>query len=111
MQLHNLTYLAVILFSLGGLTMLDARNKLAFFADARAAALAVLLGVAVLLGWDAVGIALGIFFRGQTELLTGVMLAPQLPLEEPLFLLLNCYTTLMVFEALRLRLAKRGDAQ
>ena len=111
MNLVGFTYLAVILFSIGGLTLLDARHKIAFFVDAHAASLAVALGTAVLLGWDAIGIALGIFFRGQTTLLTGVMLGPELPLEEPLFLVLNCYTTLLVFESIRRRLARRGEAQ
>ena len=111
MNLVSFSYLAAILVSLGGLTILDVRHRLAFFADARAAGIAIALGVALLLGWDAIGISLGIFFRGQTTLLTGVMLAPQLPLEEPLFLVLNCYTTLLVFEAIRRRLAKAGDAR
>lgn len=111
MHLVGFTYLAILVFSIAGLALLDARFKIAFFVDARAAGLAVALGTTMLLGWDALGIALGIFFRGQTELLTGVMLAPELPLEEPFFLILNCYTTLVVFESLRRRLANRGSTK
>ena len=83
-------YLAVLLFSLTGLALIDYRYRLAFFENRMRAAAAVFLPVLFFLLWDAAGIVLGIFFRGQTAHLTGILLAPELPLEEPLFLALLC---------------------
>ena len=48
--------------------------------------LAVAAGTVFFLAWDAVGIAAGVFVKGDSLLLLGVDLAPQLPLEEPFFL-------------------------
>ena len=104
-------YLAVLLFSLTGLALIDYRYKLAFFSNWRRASASVFLPVVFFLLWDAAGILLGIFFRGQTDHLTGILLAPELPLEEPFFLLLLCYTTLILFLAFTRRVAKRGGSQ
>ncbi len=102
----SFVYLGLLLFSLSGLALLDWRFKLAFTVNPQASVLAVLVPAVYLLIWDAVGIGLGIFFVGQTTMLTGVMLAPQMPLEEPFFLLLLCYTTLIVFRAVEKRRTK-----
>lgn len=102
----SFVYLGLLLFSLSGLALLDWRFKLAFTVNFRSALLAVLIPAVYLLIWDAVGIGLGIFFIGNTTMLTGVLLAPEMPLEEPFFLLLLCYTTLIVFRAVEKRRAK-----
>jgi lycopene cyclase domain-containing protein len=107
----SFAYLAVLLFSLTGLALIDYRYKLAFFSNWRRASVSILLPVAFLLFWDAAGILLGIFFRGQTDHLTGILLAPELPLEEPFFLVLLCYTTLILFLSIRRGLAKRGGSK
>jgi lycopene cyclase domain-containing protein len=107
----SFAYLAVLLFSLTGLALIDYRYKLAFFENWRRASASVFLPVVFFLVWDAAGILLGIFFRGQTDHLTGILLAPELPLEEPFFLLLLCYTTLILFLAFTRRVAKRGGTQ
>ena len=62
-----------------------------------AGAVSIAVGVIFFLIWDLFGIANGIFFRGETVGLTGLLLAPELPLEEVLFLTLLCYSTLEVF--------------
>ena len=103
-------YLAVLLFSLTGLALIDYRYRLAFFENRMRASAAVFLPVLFFLLWDAAGIVLGIFFRGQTAHLTGILLAPELPLEEPVFLALLCYTTLILFLSIRRGLAKRSAA-
>ena len=59
--------------------------------------MSITVGVVFFLIWDLFGIANGIFFRGETVGLTGLLLAPELPIEEVLFLTLLCYTTLEVF--------------
>ena len=93
----SLTYLGLLAFSLAGLGLIDWKFGLAFFGQPIRALLTLAIPTIFFLIWDASGIALGVFFKGQTQLLTGVMLAPEIPLEEPLFLLLLCYTTLVVF--------------
>lgn len=93
-------YLLALLVSLTGLTLLDYRFKLVFFRDWLAGTVAIAVGVAFFLVWDLAGIIGGIFFRGHSHGLTGLMIAPELPLEEVFFLILLCYTTLEVFLAL-----------
>lgn len=92
-------YATALLVSLAGLLTLDWRHKLAFFASARKAAIAVFVPVLFFLGWDAAGVGLGIFFRGETAWMTGLQLAPEIPVEEVLFLTVLCLTTLEVFVA------------
>ena len=90
-------YLLALTVSLFGLFLLDRRFKLVFFKDWLAGTVAIVVGVAFFLIWDLFGITNGIFFRGETPGLTGLMVAPELPLEEVFFLTLLCYTTLEVF--------------
>jgi lycopene cyclase domain-containing protein len=90
-------YLLALVVSLLGLFGLDRRHKLVFFRDWLAGAVSISVGVVFFLIWDLFGIANGIFFRGDTVGLTGLLLAPELPLEEVLFLTLLCYSTLQVF--------------
>lgn len=92
----SLGYLLVLLGALGGLVLIDHRARLVFWRDARRAGVTLVAGVAMLLVADAVGIALGIFTRGAGGIATGVLLAPELPLEEPVFLVFLCYLTLML---------------
>jgi lycopene cyclase domain-containing protein len=97
----NLLYLGALLVSLTGMVVLDLRFRL-FFALAPARAAVVLgTGIAFFLAWDLAGIGAGVFFRGNPELLTGVLLAPELPVEELFFLALLCYTTMNAYGGLR----------
>ncbi|WP_191283705.1 lycopene cyclase domain-containing protein [Pseudolysinimonas yzui] len=93
----NLLYLAALLVSIAGMIVLDVRFKLFFAASPWRAAIVLVVGVAFFLAWDVAGITLGIFFRGNPDLLTGVLLAPELPLEELFFLVLLCYTTMNLY--------------
>lgn len=93
-------YLAALLVSISGMIVLDVRFKLFFAAAPLRAAIVLVVGVAFFLAWDVAGITLGIFFRGDPDLLTGVLLAPELPLEELFFLVLLCYTTMNAFRGL-----------
>jgi lycopene cyclase domain-containing protein len=107
-------YLAGLVVALVGMTVLDARFRLFFWRAPWRAAAAMLVGIAFFLVWDLAGIALGVFFVGPTSLLTGVMVAPQVPLEELFFLALLCYVTmdLVGFAGARLDAAasRRGRA-
>ena len=102
-------YLAALAVSLGGMAVIDRRYRLAFWHDARRAGLTVVLGVVAFLAWDGVGIALGIFVRGESPWMTGLLIAPELPVEEAVFLTLLCYVTLVVWRWFeRVVRARRG---
>ena len=90
-------YLITLLLSILGVGLLDWTHKVALFVDARATLAAVALSVLVFLIWDVIGIANGIFFRGDAPHLSGILLAPELPLEELFFLILLSYNTLVVY--------------
>ncbi|MET0295907.1 MAG: lycopene cyclase domain-containing protein [Microbacterium sp.] len=90
-------YLAAILVSAAGVAALDARFRLAAWSAPGRTAIAVAVGTAFFLAWDAAGIALGIFVKGDSPALLGVDLAPHLPLEEPVFLAFLCYLALVVW--------------
>jgi lycopene cyclase domain-containing protein len=111
----GLAYLGALAVSLGGLAVLDRRFRLAFWADWRRAALTVGLGVVGFLLWDVAGLVLGIFARGESPWMTGLLLAPDLPVEEAVFLTLLCYNALLVWRGAERVLAARrarveGDA-
>jgi lycopene cyclase domain-containing protein len=93
----NYLYLGALLVSIVGMIVLDIRFRLFFAAAPLRAAIVLVVGVAFFLAWDVAGITLGIFFRGDPDLLTGVLLAEELPLEELFFLVLLCYTTMNLF--------------
>lgn len=90
-------YLGALLLSLGGLALLDRRFRLAFWHDRRRSAWTLGIGVVGFLLWDVAGLALGIFARGDSPHMTGVLLAPELPLEEAFFLALLCYVALLAW--------------
>jgi lycopene cyclase domain-containing protein len=103
----SVAYLAALVVSLAGMVVLDVRYRLFFARDARRAAIVLGAGVLFFVAWDLAGIGLGIFFRGGSALVTGVVLAPELPLEEIFFLALLCYVTMNTFSAARLLLERR----
>lgn len=98
-------YLLVLLVSILGLIGLDKRHNLALFRYPLPTIISISIAVVVFLIWDIVGIALGIFFRGSTVFLSGLLLGPELPVEELFFLILLSYNTLLVYQFF----AKRGS--
>ncbi|MEJ3406036.1 lycopene cyclase domain-containing protein [Rathayibacter sp. YIM 133350] len=102
-------YLGALLLSIAGMVVLDARFRLFFWRSPWRAAAVLAIGVAFLLLWDLAGIALGLFLVGDSPFLTGLMLAPELTLEEPFFLVLLCYLTMNAI-ALTESLMKRRRA-
>jgi len=110
-------YLLVLLVSSGAVAALDARFRLTLWArpvdgadrPRTRNALAVAMGTGFFLVWDAVGIATGVFVKGDSPYLLGLDLAPHLPVEEPIFLAFLSYLALVVFAAVtRLAAAARG---
>jgi lycopene cyclase domain-containing protein len=90
-------YLGALLVALAGMVILDHRFSLFFWRSAVRAAIVLVVGLVFFLVWDLQGIRLGIFFRGETSLMTGWQWARELPLEEPFFLLLLCYLAMNAY--------------
>lgn len=106
-------YLAALLLSTAGMLVIDFRYRLFFFKDWLSASIVTALGLVFFLVWDAFGIAMGIFFRGPSEPATGIVLAPEMPLEEPVFLVFLSLCTMVLYTGsarlLEWRRARRGD--
>ena len=90
----GLLYLTALLLTIGCMMLIDRRWRLFFWRDPMAAALTTAIGVAFFLLWDIAGISQGIYFRGETSFMTGILVGPELPLEEVFFLTLLCYLTM-----------------
>ena len=104
----SLLYLAALLIALFGMVMLDRRFHLFFWQDARRAAVVLGAGILFFLVWDLVGVGLGVFFRGETAFMTGLQIAPEIPLEEVFFLALLCYLTMNAVNAASMVLGRRA---
>jgi lycopene cyclase domain-containing protein len=92
----SVVYLLVLLASIGCMVLLDRRFGLFFWRDARRATLVLATGVLFFVLWDLFGIGLGIFYRGDTAFMTGIVVAPELPLEELFFLAFLSYLTMVL---------------
>lgn len=105
----GVVYLAALLLSLGCMLLLDWRFRLFFWRDAVSAAVVTAVGLVFFLIWDVVGIANGIFFRGDGMIATGLVLAPELPLEEPIFLLFLVVCTMIIYAGAERVLTRRRE--
>ncbi|PWC05732.1 lycopene cyclase domain-containing protein [Agromyces badenianii] len=104
-------YLGVLLGGIACMVLLDVRFRLVFAAARRRwrAAVVLVTGLVFFLVWDLAGIGLGIFHRAENTVSTGILLAPELPLEEIVFLAFLCYLTLVLYTGvLRLIAAKEA---
>lgn len=103
-------YLLAILLSAGGIAAIDARFRLAAWRSPGRTAAAVAVGVVFFLAWDAVGIATGVFLKGDSPVFTGIDIAPELPLEEVFFLAFLCYLGLVAWAAALRLIGRRSPA-
>lgn len=103
-------YLAALLLASGCMLLLDWRYRLFYWKDARAAVIVSAVGVAGLLLTDAAGIALGIFHRGAGDVATGIVIAPEMPLEEPIFLWFLVVCTMVLYTGAYRLITERGRA-
>jgi lycopene cyclase domain-containing protein len=92
-----LVYLASLLAGIGCMLLLDHRCRLFFWRDAAAASLVTIAGTGFLLLWDAAGIASGIFLHGSGAISSGILLAPEMPIEEPVFLVFLVLCTMVLY--------------
>ncbi len=88
---------------------MDFRHKTAFRINKKAASIAIFVPLVFFIIWDVAGIATGIFFRGDTSHLTGILLAPEFPIEELFFLLLLNYSSLTIFTTVTKVINKRAS--
>lgn len=102
-------YLSILLVLLLCMVLLDARWKLFVFARPVTAVVVLIVGTGFFLLWDVWAIAEGIFLHRDSALMTGVMIGPQLPLEEAFFLLFLCYQTMILFTGAQRFLHSRGQ--
>lgn len=96
--MQSYAYLAVLIFSLGGLTYLDYDRKLAWFWDAKKTALILACNLAFFLVWDVVNITAGIIATNPDWVTGWYVVIPDLPIEEFLFLTLLGYQTLLLWK-------------
>ena len=102
-------YLLAILVSFAGIAALDLRFGLVVRAAPVRTLIAVAVGTLFFVVWDLVGIATGVFVKGDSPLFLGVMLAPHLPVEEPVFLAFLCYLALVAWAAGERMLSRRAS--
>lgn len=97
----SLLYLAALLISGGCMLLVDFRYRIFVFRAPLRALAVVAAGTLFFLLWDVVAIQLGIFLHGATgaeesQWMTGIMLGPELPLEEVVFLMFLCHVTMVL---------------
>lgn len=97
----NFVYAASLLVSLACLVLLDVRFRLVFARTPARSTIVLLIGLAFFIVWDAVGIGLGVFRHVDSRWAAGILLAPQFPLEELLFLVFLSYLTLVLISGWR----------
>ncbi|WP_415854644.1 lycopene cyclase domain-containing protein [Sinomonas sp. G460-2] len=106
-----MTYFIFLLAASVCLAAVDHRFRLFLWRAPRAGAAVVVLGTAFFLAWDMAAIGAGIFELGGSPLMTGILLAPELPLEEPVFLAFFCYTAMVAFASADRLLSQRSSAR
>ncbi|MBB2974754.1 lycopene cyclase domain-containing protein [Microbacterium endophyticum] len=104
-------YLGALLVSFAGVAVLDARFRLVFASAPIRTVATTLIAVGFFLLWDAAGILNEIFLKGDSQLFIGIDLAPDLPLEEPIFLAFLCYLSLVIWSAIMRALNRRSEAK
>lgn len=95
--MSSLVYLFALLIPTFCMGLLDRRFGLALWRAPCRTLLVVALGIGYFLLWDLAAIAAGHYGMGTSALMTGILLAPELPLEELVFITFLCYLTLVLW--------------
>lgn len=104
-------YLAAIVGSGLCMALVDHRWKLFAFDRPRVAAVSVGVGFVLFLAWDLVAIELAVYSKGESPGMSGIDVAPELPLEELFFITFLCYITGVFHGAFTKVLDHRGRAR
>ncbi|MDP9823047.1 lycopene cyclase domain-containing protein [Nocardioides massiliensis] len=89
----SLLYLGFIVVSTVCMGLVDRRWRLFLFDRPRVALLAVAAGFAFFLVWDLVALELELYSKGESPAMTGIDVAPHLPIEELFFITFLSYLT------------------
>jgi lycopene cyclase domain-containing protein len=106
----GIVYLLCLLTALACMVLLDRRFGLALWRAPLRAVAVLLAGIVLFLAWDLAAIASGHYRMGDSPLMSGILLGPELPLEELVFLTFLCYVTLVVWGLVDLLLGRRRQA-
>ncbi len=106
----SLLYLGSVVAATLCMGLVDRRWRLFLFSRPGRALLVLGVGVAFFLVWDLVAIELEVYRRGESAAMTGLEVAPELPVEELFFILFLCYFT-MVLHNLLLHLLRRRQGR
>jgi lycopene cyclase domain-containing protein len=105
----SLVYLLSLVAVLVCMALTDRRWKLFFWSDARRAAVVFAFGFVLFLVWDLVALHFELYERGRSEWMTGIEVAPELPVEELFFVAFLPYLT-MVLHGLGRRFLLREES-
>jgi lycopene cyclase domain-containing protein len=100
--LTSLVYLLSLVGVLTCMALVDRRWRLFFWADARRASVVFVAGFAFFLVWDLAALDLELYERGRSGLMTGIEVAPDLPVEELFFVAFLPYLTMVLHGLARL---------
>lgn len=89
----SLLYLCFVVVSMVCMGLVDRRWRLFLFDRPKVALAAVAVGFVLFLVWDLVAIEVGAYSKGESPAMTGIEVAPELPLEELFFITFLCYIT------------------
>lgn len=103
-------YLIALLVSLAGMLTIDARHRVALWHRPGRSLAVIAAGAVGFVVWDLVAIGLGFYHLGAGSALSGIEVAPHLPVEEIVFVVLLCHLTLVV-HGLALRRLAPGAAR
>ena len=90
------SYLAALLLALACIALVDHRWRLVLWSDPRRGAVVLVAGVVFFLAWDLLAVHFGFYRRSGSHLMTGLQIAPEVPVEELFFVLFLCYVTLVL---------------
>lgn len=106
-------YLVALLVPAGCMMLLDRRFRLVLWREprgsARALVLTLVIGIGFFLLWDLAAIASGHYRTGQSPVMTGIELLPDLPLEELVFVSFLAYATLVLRGLLARAMRRRTE--
>ena len=71
----------------------------------------LVVGFVFFLVWDLVAIRLEVYARGESPAMTGIEVAPELPLEELFFIVFLCYVTGVLHGLFTMLLGRKAVAR
>ena len=104
----GLVYLLCLLVPLACMAVLDRRFRLVLWRAPRRGAVVLAAGIGLFRLWDLAAIAAGHYRMGQSPLMTGILLGPELPLEELVFIAFLSYHALVLWGLVHLGLGRLG---